>query len=130
MTSVPIQLIDGLAFVVVTLYANGETHVLERVLVDTGSAATLFKTDDLAQLGVIPLPTDPLRIMRGIGGEEAVFEKQIDALQVGPLIARSFNVQMGAVDYGLSMDGILGLDYLLATGAILDLHTLQLHSAD
>lgn len=126
--SASIQLIDGLAFVSVTLHANGGTLFLKRVLLDTGSAATLFKTDDLSQLGLIPLPSDPLRIMRGIGGDEAVIEKQIDSLQVGPLHMKQVTVQMGAVDYDIKMDGILGLDYLAQTNAIIDLSRLELRA--
>lgn len=124
--SAPIALVDGLAFVSVTLRANGQSLLLERVLLDTGSGGMLFKTDDLEQLGIIPLPSDPLRIMRGIGGEEAVIEKRITALEVGPLVVAPLAIQLGAVDYDIAMDGILGLDYLLRAHATIDFGAMQL----
>jgi len=125
----PIRLIDGLAFVTVTLQANGQVLSLERVLLDTGSAGTVFKTDALELIGVFPLPTDPLRLLRGIGGDEAVIEKSIEALQVGALVIAPFTIQIGAVDYGIVMDGILGLDFLLRAHALIDLESMQLRSA-
>lgn len=35
-------------------------------------------------------------------------------------------VQVGALDYGIDMDGILGLDLLLHIGAVIDLPNLRL----
>jgi hypothetical protein len=125
----PIRLIDGLAFVAVTLQVNGQVLLLEHVLLDTGSAGTVFKTDALELMGVFPLPGDSLRLLRGIGGDEAVIEKSIEALQVGTLNVTPFTIQIGAVDYGIAMDGILGLDFLLRAHALIDLNTMQLRSS-
>jgi Aspartyl protease len=126
---VPIQIVDGLPFVAVTLQVQGQTLVLEHVLLDTGSGGTVFKTDDLKRLGLVLLPTDRLRFLRGIGGDEAVIEKSIESMQVGLLVATPFTIQVGAVDYGIAMDGILGLDFLLHTQAVIDLNSRQLRSA-
>ena len=122
----PIYIIDGLPFVAVTLQANGQSLRLERVLLDTGSEGTVFKTDNLKTLGIFPQPTDRLRFLRGIGGDEAVIEKTIEVVQVGSLIAAIFTIQLGAVEYGIAMDGILGLDFLRRTQAIVDFKALEL----
>jgi len=58
----------GLPFVSVTIEANGTQIQLDNVLLDTGSAATVFKTTDLEQLGVYLEPTDSIHFMTGIGG--------------------------------------------------------------
>ena len=50
----PIRLIDGLAFVAVTLQVNGQVLSLEHVLLDTGSAGTVFKTDALELMASSP----------------------------------------------------------------------------
>jgi Aspartyl protease len=126
MMGVPIHLAGGLPFVAVTVPFQGQTLVLEYVLLDTGSGGTVFKTDDLKQLGLVPLPTDWLRFLRGIGGDEAAIEKSIEALHVGPLVAAPFAIQIGAVDYDITMDGILGLDFLLHAYAIINLDSRQL----
>ena len=125
----PIRLIDGLAFVAVTLQVNKQVLSLEHVLLDTSSAGTVFKTDALELMGILPLPGDPLRLLRSIGGDEAVIEKSIGALQVGTLVVTPFTIQIDAVDYGIAMDGILGLDFLLRARAVIDLSAMQLRSA-
>ncbi len=126
MTSIAI--LYNLPFVSVTLRANGQTLHLQRVLLDSGSAGSLFKTDDLRSIGVTGEMTDRIRFMSGIGGREAVIEKQIDALEVGNLIAQPFKIQMGSLAYDFAMDGILGADFLLVTNAIIDFKNLQLRN--
>jgi hypothetical protein len=125
----PIHIVGGLPFVAVTLRANGQELSLERVLLDTGSAGTVFKTDDLRQIGVVPHPADRLRFLTGIGGDEAVIEKVLDSLSVGTLSQAPQIVQLGALDYGIELDGILGLDFLLRSQAVIDLQSLQLRSS-
>ena len=49
-----IRLEDGLPFVTVKLGRGAEELVLERVLLDTGSAATVFAVDEIANLGIVP----------------------------------------------------------------------------
>jgi hypothetical protein len=115
-----------LPFVSVILRANGKTLHLERVLVDTGSAATVFRTDDLLKIDVYVQETDRIRFMAGIGGEEAVIEKQIENITVGSFSAANFTIQLAAMDYDFALDGILGFDFLRHVGAILDLKALEL----
>lgn len=79
-------------------------------------------------LGIIPQPTDRIRFLHGVGGDEAVIEKTIDALQIGNFIAARFTVQMGAMEYGIPMDGIVGLDFLLRVQAIIDFKAMQIRS--
>ena len=52
--------------------------------------------------------------------------EQITKIQVGDLIMSPMRIQMGAVDYGFPLDGVLGLDFLLATKAIIDFSSLQI----
>ncbi len=123
-----IHIIDGLPFVAAIVYANGQSLQLDQLLLDTGSGGTVLKVDHLIRLGLVPLPTDRLRFLHGIGGDEAVIEKSIEALQVGELRVTPFTIQMGAMDYGISMDGIIGLDFLLQTQAVIHLRTLQIYA--
>ena len=60
----------------------------------------------------------------GIGGVEYVIEKQIDQLSIGKLAMTGFTIQMGALDYGMQINGIIGADFLLKTGAKLDFDRL------
>ena len=78
-----IRLAHGLAYVEAALAFRGKTLHLDSVILDTGSASTLFASDRRLELGIVPEPSEPLKRIRGIGGVEFVFTKQIDRLAVG-----------------------------------------------
>jgi len=61
-------IIQGPPFVSATLYAGGQTRHFQRVLLDTGSVGTVFKTVDLEAMGVLLEPQDIVREITGIGG--------------------------------------------------------------
>ncbi len=124
-----IQLRDGLLFVWATFLHRGQSLEIEDMLVDTGSGGTVFSADKLAEIGIAPEPEDGLRRITGVGGAEFVFEKRIDKLEVGDLVVEDFKVEIGALDYGFAMNGIIGLDFLHTTKAIIDLSKLTLMPA-
>jgi len=62
----------------------------------------------------------------GVGGAESVFARCMDRLQVGGQAVEGFEINIGAMDYGLEINGILGMDFLLASGAVINLHTLEM----
>lgn len=82
-----------LPFVSVLIHAKGQKFTVHNVLLDTGSAATIFRTDLMEEFGVGLEPTDRIREMVGIGGSETVIEKRIEAVEVGELIVRPFTIQ-------------------------------------
>ncbi|RYD03277.1 hypothetical protein N752_20815 [Desulforamulus aquiferis] len=47
-------------------------------------------------------------------------------LQLGTRSISNFKIQIGDMDYGFEIDGIIGLDYLLKAKVIIDLETLTL----
>jgi predicted aspartyl protease len=117
---------DDLPFVTVTATQGGATVELPDMLVDTGSASTLLSATVALQLGVVPSPSDPVRTLRGIGGREVVFCRRIDNFQIGDHAIDDFEVEIGGVDYGFAMNGILGMDFLIQVRAILNLRELSL----
>jgi len=120
----------SLPFVGATLvYRQAEVEV-SHVLVDTGSARTMLAADLVAQVGLIPEPEDTLLTVRGVGGAEVVFTRMVDRLQVGRQAVERFEIEIGGMDYGFEINGILGMDFLTRTGAIISLHKLQLGFSD
>jgi hypothetical protein len=111
-------------FTEVELEHSGKIITIDRVLVDTGSAATLFQTEILESIGLVYAPTDEVHEVFGVGGSELVFQKQLEKIKCGHLETRDFNVEVGWLDYGIHLNGIIGLDFLLTTRAILDLGKL------
>jgi len=120
----------GLPFVTVALTYRGKQIEVLHVLVDTGSARTTFAADVVAQIGLIPEPEDALLTVRGVGGAEVVFTRMVDRVQVGRRAVEQFEVEIGGMDYGFEINGILGMDFLTRTGAIINLHQLQLEFPD
>lgn len=124
-----IRLEDRLPFVTVKLGRGRGTEelVLERVLLDTGSAATVFAVDEIATLGIVPEPTDRIRRVVGIGGIELVLAKRIESLALGDIQVRDFPIQIGAMKYGFPIQGLLGTDFFVQARVVLDLGFLEVY---
>ena len=121
-----LRLAQGLVYVEMDVTFRGRGLHLSDVILDTGSAGTIFAADRLLEIGVAPEPADAIRRIRGVGGTEYVFTKSLDRLAVGEMEIDRFEIEIGAMDYGFPADGILGLDYLLKAGALIDLRRLEL----
>ena len=121
-----IRLEHGLAYGEVVLTFRGRSLCLRDTILDTGSASTIFSADRLLEIGVVPEPVDALHRLRGIGGTEYAFAKRLDFLAVDDVQVADFEIEVGAMDYGFPVEGILGLDYLLRIGALIDLRSLEL----
>jgi hypothetical protein len=118
---------DGLPFVDVSLFHRGARVEVPNVLVDTGSASTLISADIAAMVGIVPEPTDRLRRLRGVGGHEVVFARHVERLEIDGHGLDDFEVEIGAMDYGFDIGGILGMDFLAAAGALLNLRDFSIH---
>lgn len=49
----------------------------------------------------------------------------VTAIQIGDYELRDCAIQIGGMDYGFTINGILGMDILLRAGALLDLKRQQ-----
>jgi hypothetical protein len=101
--------------------------MLEKVLLDTGSAATMFAVDEVAKLGLVPEPTDAIRRVVGVGGSEFVVAKWIEKLTLGEIEVRKFPIQVGAMDYGFPIQGLLGTGFFVQARVVLDLGRLEVY---
>jgi predicted aspartyl protease len=112
-----LSLQDNLPFVTVTLVQSGRRLEISNILIDTGSGGTIFAADDAALIGIAPQDEDVLRHVHGVGGSEVVFMRRVEQLQVGEYVHSNFEIEVGGMDYGFDIHGILGMDFLLAAGA-------------
>lgn len=124
-----IRVRDGLPFVSASVIYRGQDLELRNVIIDTGSAGTVMSADTLAPIGVRLEPEDPIHRIQGVGGSEFVFGKCLDSFSVGALHVAAFEVEVGAMDYGFELDGIVGMDFLLRVGAIIDLGNLEIRGS-
>jgi hypothetical protein len=60
-----LQIRDGLPYVTVTLLYGGQQLDLANVLLDTGSAGTLFAADQVLAVGLQYEADDPVQRIRG-----------------------------------------------------------------
>ena len=113
-----------LVLVTASLTYRGTTVDIDEVLVDTGAASTVINADLAADAGIYLAPTDQLRRLRGVGGHEHVFMRSVDRFAVGDHGLDGFEVEIGEMDYGFHFGGIIGMDFLRAARAIIDLGNL------
>jgi predicted aspartyl protease len=120
------QLVDSLPFVTLQVAYLGQTISISNVLLDTGSASTILSADSLEPLSIYPAEDDVLHTIRGVGGTEVVYLRQVDFLQLGDKRLPNFAIEVGGMDYGFTINGILGMDFLLQAGAVIHLATRQI----
>jgi hypothetical protein len=125
-----LELEDSLAFVTVTIAYQGVQLIVTKVLVDTGSEQTVLAGDVVAGINIVPRPTDIVHTISGVGGIETVFGRQVDYIQVGDRKLTACPIQVGGMDYGFEINGILGMDFLTQAGAVINLRELQIGFAD
>ncbi|WP_339318066.1 retropepsin-like aspartic protease [Paenibacillus sp. FSL R10-2734] len=109
-----------------TVMFKGRELKLEKVLLDTGSASTLLNADIVQEIGMVPEGNDIVDIIRGVGGVEYVYTKYLDSIIVDEAILNNFQVEIGNMDYGMEIDGILGFNFLKQAGAVIDTGEMQL----
>lgn len=85
--------------------------------------------DWVETIDLLPEPVDPIRQIRGIGGTEFVFSKQVEQLVAGELAVNDFDIEVGAMKYGFALDGIIGLDFLLKTKAVINLAHMEIYQS-
>ncbi|MFE4573342.1 retropepsin-like aspartic protease [Paenibacillus chitinolyticus] len=121
-----IEIKYGLPFVEVVVCYRGEQLHLKHVLLDTGSAGTIFSADVVDAIGVKVEPEDVLNKIRGVGGVEIVYSKYFDFVRTGEVSLEVFEVEIGEMNYGLEIDGIIGFDFIWAAGLVINSKELTL----
>jgi len=124
---VTIGLLNDLPVVTIEVIFKGRSHLLKNVLLDTGSAGTILDADVVADIGVRPEGDDRTAILHGIGGTEIVFTKWFDSVTLGDYSVEPCRVQIGAMDYGIDIQGIIGFDFMRAANLVIDSADMQIY---
>ena len=117
---------DNLPFTSVVIGYKGSEVEITNVLIDTGSASSIFSADIVEKIQIVPSPQDILQVIRGIGGTEVVFKRRVDFLKLDEFRLSDFEIEVGGMDYGFEIHGILGMDFLIASGASINLKAMQI----
>ena len=83
--------------------------------------------DTVLEMGLQLEPNDIVREIRGVGGVEFVFTKSVDFLSLGKFELKNFEIEVGTMDYGFAIDGIVGINFLQQVGACIDLAKLEIY---
>ena len=121
-----IHLQNGLPFVEVDIFYRQQKLHLPNVLIDTGSASTILKLELVEEIGLTAETNDMIGTISGVGGSEFVFFKTLDALEINGFRVENIQVDIGVMDYGIELDGIIGMDILLKAKGVIDLNELIL----
>lgn len=115
---------DGLLLTDMEITYKGKILLLKRVLVGTGSGSTIIKTDLAESIDIVAEENDMIYRISGVGGSEFVFSKVIDSIKFAGKEADNFTLEIGAMNYGFDLDGIVGLDLLQQVKAVINLDKL------
>ncbi len=116
----------NLPFTTVVVCYQEASVKISNVLVDTGSASSIFAADIVESIQIVPSPEDIIHTIRGVGGTEVVFNRQVDYVKVGDFELPNFQIEVGGMDYGFEINGILGMDFFKSSGAIIDLKKMEI----
>lgn len=117
-------------FTSVSVAYQGMNTDISNVLIDTGSATSILAVDAVASISIEPALEDIFHTIRGVGGTETVFMRHLDYLQVEQHRLHNFEIEIGGMDYGFEINGILGMDFLIRAKAIINLAEMRIDFAD
>lgn len=117
-------------FTSVSVAYQGMKTDISDVLIDTGSATSILAVDAVASISIEPVLEDIFHTIRGVGGTETVFMRHLDYLQVEQHRLPHFEIEIGGMDYGFEINGILGMDFLIRAKAIINLAEMRMDFAD
>lgn len=120
-----IEIKYNLPFVALAICYRKKELELNNVLLDTGSAGTVFSADIVENIGVKVEPQDILNKIRGVGGIEVVYSKQFDFVRLGEVSLENIEVEIGEMNYGMQIDGILGFDFIRSAELLIDSKELK-----
>lgn len=122
-----IEFRDGLLFTSIQISFRGNTKVIENIVIDTGAAESIISPDAVEELGIFAELGDSVNSFYGVGGSlHNFFSKNVDQINFGRVKLDYVKMDFGIIDPKGNINGLLGLDLLMKTGAVIDLKNLSL----
>ncbi|MDN4493462.1 retroviral-like aspartic protease family protein [Ureibacillus aquaedulcis] len=104
-------------------YKERNIH-LTRVLIDTGSSCSIISSEIAESIGIFPEADDPIYRVCGVGGSEIVYAKVLDSITIGHIKTEQIQIEIGSMNYGFDLDGIIGLNLLKRLKASINIEKL------
>ncbi|UOF91218.1 retropepsin-like domain-containing protein [Fodinisporobacter ferrooxydans] len=128
--AIEIRLMHGLPIIDIDVVFSGRRLCVKNVLLDTGSAGTILNADIVSEIGVKPEETDKTAVIHGVGGTEIVFTKWFDSVTLGDSFVSPCKIEIGAMDYGIDIQGILGFDFIRLAKLVIDTVNMKIYSVN
>lgn len=123
-----LKVMDGLLYTSLKLSLQGKSIVINNVILDTGSFHTILSTDYIDQMEMELTDEDELVKASGYGGTVSYsVRKRIDKIECEDIVLENVKVDFGEIDLNDRVNGLLGLDFLMNAGVIIDLVDLTIH---
>lgn len=123
--------IDGLLQASLTICYRGNSLTIDNLVIDTGAAHSLLSSDVVSEIGIKFENGDKLVRSFGIGGDEYSFRKRVDQIHLGDLIMTDISIDFGVFHEDINyINGLIGLDILKNGNMIIDLHQMEMYSAN
>lgn len=124
-----LMLENGLLYTSVRMYYRGRVKTIDKVVIDTGASHSIISTDLVEELGLDIEDDDKIIFSVGIGGKQFAVVKQVDGIAFNGFKIENCKIDLGEIDFGGGINGLLGLDLLMQAGVILDLKNLRIFEA-
>lgn len=123
-----IEYVNGLIFTTIDIKYRGKFKTLKNVVIDTGAAESIISPDAVDDIGIFAESEDRIISYYGVGGSlHNAFVKQIEELKIGDFKLDNIKMDFGIIDSKGKINGLIGLDILIESGAIIDLKNFSLH---
>jgi predicted aspartyl protease len=116
---------EGLLFTEISIRFKGKTKVISNIVIDTGASHTLISQDEVDDIGIRVTLEDEIVTSYGIGGKEHAFVKAVQLIKIGEYIVEDIQLEFTSFKYH-NINGLLGLDILMAGKFNIDLDRLEL----
>jgi Retroviral aspartyl protease. len=120
-----IEFREGLLFTEVIIKFNGQSKLVQNVVIDTGASHTLISQDAVDEIDIRATKDDHFITSFGIGGEEHAFIKTVESIEIGDYWLKNVELDFTSFKYH-NINGLLGLDVLMKGNFTIDLSKLEL----
>ncbi|MBS4535118.1 retropepsin-like domain-containing protein [Clostridium sp. D2Q-14] len=125
---IKLEIKNGLLYTSIQLFHEGKKVHVKDVIVDTGAYHTIIIPDFLEEMDVELRDEDQIVKATGYGGKECYsVRKRIDKIECKELYLENMKIDFGEIDPNERVNGLLGLDFLINAGIIIDLDSLTMH---
>lgn len=123
-----LQYKKGLLYTSIELKYQEKSIFIKDVIIDTGASHTIIATEYLEEMDMPFLDDDELVKATGYGGTVCYsIRKRLDEIKCGDLTINNFKLDFGVIDPTDRINGLIGLDFLMGVGLIIDLVDLKIY---